>query len=146
MARRARLTAQSGRRHDFGAALSAYERAGLLRRRRSISVCNAAYASGAGRFDKQRSTSSCVSGSRSAVARSCSTSAAPSAPAPASAPAASAPTPPASPTAPHPGRYEASLGAKETDEIAVMLDCHQPLQRSTLARAIEDASYDTSFR
>jgi homogentisate 1,2-dioxygenase len=50
------------------------------------------------------------------------------------------------PHGPHPGRYEASLGAKSTDEIAVMLDCYAPLQRSTLARACEDAEYDKSFR
>ena len=49
------------------------------------------------------------------------------------------------PHGPHPGRYEASLGAKQTDELAVMLDCHAPLKRSTLARAIEDAAYDSSF-
>jgi homogentisate 1,2-dioxygenase len=50
------------------------------------------------------------------------------------------------PHGPHPGRYEASLGAKSTDEIAVMLDCYAPLQRSTLARACEDPEYDKSFR
>ena len=50
------------------------------------------------------------------------------------------------PHGPHPGRYEGSIGATRTDEIAVMLDCYQPLQRSTLARACEDPAYDASFR
>ena len=50
------------------------------------------------------------------------------------------------PHGPHPGRYEGSIGAQRTDEIAVMLDCYQPLQRSTMARACEDPAYDASFR
>jgi homogentisate 1,2-dioxygenase len=46
---------------------------------------------------------------------------------------------------PHPGAYEGSLGARSTDEVAVMLDCYAPLQRTTEALAVEDSSYDTSF-
>lgn len=46
---------------------------------------------------------------------------------------------------PHPGAYEASLGAKHTDELAVMLDCAQPLQRSELAESLEDPDYHASF-
>ncbi len=46
---------------------------------------------------------------------------------------------------PHPGAYEASLGAKATDELAVMLDCSQPLYRSELAESLEDSDYHASF-
>jgi homogentisate 1,2-dioxygenase len=46
---------------------------------------------------------------------------------------------------PHPGAYEASLGAKYTDELAVMLDCAQPLARSALAESLEDPEYHGSF-
>jgi homogentisate 1,2-dioxygenase len=46
---------------------------------------------------------------------------------------------------PHPSAYEASLGAKATDELAVMLDCSQPLWRSELAESLEDAAYHGSF-
>ena len=34
------------------------------------------------------------------------------------------------PHGPHPGRTEASIGAKRTDELAVMLDTHRPLRRT----------------
>lgn len=46
---------------------------------------------------------------------------------------------------PHPGAYEASLGAKETSELAVMLDCYQPLEATAAAVAAEDAGYQASF-
>jgi homogentisate 1,2-dioxygenase len=49
------------------------------------------------------------------------------------------------PHGPHPGRYEASLGATHTDELAVMLDCYAPLVPSTRARECEDRDYDESF-
>jgi homogentisate 1,2-dioxygenase len=49
------------------------------------------------------------------------------------------------PHGPHPGRYEGSVGAKHTDEIAVMLDCHEPLRATEQACAIEDTSYEPSF-
>jgi homogentisate 1,2-dioxygenase len=49
------------------------------------------------------------------------------------------------PHGPHPGRYEASLGQQRTDELAVMLDCRDPLSVCAAADAIEDASYDASF-
>jgi homogentisate 1,2-dioxygenase len=49
------------------------------------------------------------------------------------------------PHGPHPGRYEASLGAKHTDEVAVMLDCYSTLCATADAERVEDASYDTSF-
>jgi homogentisate 1,2-dioxygenase len=49
------------------------------------------------------------------------------------------------PHGPHPGAYEASVGAKQTDELAVMLDCTLPLTRSALAESLEDAAYHGSF-
>jgi homogentisate 1,2-dioxygenase len=49
------------------------------------------------------------------------------------------------PHGPHPGRYEASIGAKRTEELAVMLDCTSRLSISALATAIEDANYEYSF-
>ncbi len=49
------------------------------------------------------------------------------------------------PHGPQPGRYEASVGAKSTDELAVMLDCYLPLAATTEAREIEDAGYEASF-
>ncbi len=49
------------------------------------------------------------------------------------------------PHGPHPGRYEASIGATHTKEMAVMLDCSSPLHLTTQATSIEDGSYDGSF-
>jgi homogentisate 1,2-dioxygenase len=46
---------------------------------------------------------------------------------------------------PQPGRYEASLGATRTEELAVMLDCHAPLVPCAPAAQLEDAGYDASF-
>jgi homogentisate 1,2-dioxygenase len=46
---------------------------------------------------------------------------------------------------PQPGRYEKSLGATRTDELAVMLDCALPLTPCAAAPAIEDTKYDDSF-
>jgi homogentisate 1,2-dioxygenase len=46
---------------------------------------------------------------------------------------------------PQPGRYEGSIGAKYTDELAVMLDCALPLQPCAGAREIEDLAYEKSF-
>jgi len=46
---------------------------------------------------------------------------------------------------PHPGRYEASIGATRTDELAVMLDCYTPLLASPRAGELEDRNYDESF-
>ena len=46
---------------------------------------------------------------------------------------------------PHPGRYEASIGASRTDELAVMLDCNAPLRPTALALGIEDPAYEASF-
>jgi homogentisate 1,2-dioxygenase len=49
------------------------------------------------------------------------------------------------PHGPHPGRTEASLGAKETNELAVMLDTFRPLRVATAAVEIEDADYYRSW-
>ncbi len=46
---------------------------------------------------------------------------------------------------PHPGAYEASLGATRTDELAVMLDVLKPLVATPYALAIEDVAYHASF-
>lgn len=46
---------------------------------------------------------------------------------------------------PHPGAYEGSIGSKETNELAVMLDTHEPLQATTAALGIEDTAYHGSF-
>ena len=49
------------------------------------------------------------------------------------------------PHGPHPGAYERSIGSTRTDELAVMLDCFQPLRATTAALAIEDPAYHASF-
>ncbi|BDG04830.1 homogentisate 1,2-dioxygenase [Anaeromyxobacter oryzae] len=46
---------------------------------------------------------------------------------------------------PHPGAYEASIGARSTNELAVMLDCYQPLAATPFALGIEDPGYQESF-
>ncbi|HEX9243538.1 MAG TPA: homogentisate 1,2-dioxygenase [Anaeromyxobacter sp.] len=46
---------------------------------------------------------------------------------------------------PHPGAYEGSIGARSTDELAVMLDCQRTLRLTPQAVGIEDAEYDASF-
>jgi homogentisate 1,2-dioxygenase len=46
---------------------------------------------------------------------------------------------------PQPGKYEASIGKKETHEYAVMLDTFQPLQRTALSDTIEDPHYPMSW-
>ncbi len=50
------------------------------------------------------------------------------------------------PHGPHPGAYESSIGVKATTELAVMLDCFEPLKPTTFALGIEDAAYHDSFR
>jgi homogentisate 1,2-dioxygenase len=49
------------------------------------------------------------------------------------------------PHGPHPNRYEDSLGATHTDELAVMLDCQQPLGATEQSLGIEDTGYEASF-
>jgi homogentisate 1,2-dioxygenase len=47
--------------------------------------------------------------------------------------------------APHPGSYEGSIGARRTDELAVMLDTFAPLQPTAQAVNIEDPGYMQSW-
>lgn len=49
------------------------------------------------------------------------------------------------PHGPHPGAYEASIGHARTDELAVMLDCYEPLVPTRTAATVEDAGYMQSF-
>jgi len=49
------------------------------------------------------------------------------------------------PHGPHPGAYEGSLGARETSELAVMLDTVKPLHPTPFALQTEDPSYQRSF-
>ena len=49
------------------------------------------------------------------------------------------------PHGPHPGRAEASMGAKGTDELAVMMDSFRPLRVAKAMLAIEDPGYQTSW-
>ncbi|MBP9076128.1 MAG: homogentisate 1,2-dioxygenase [Haliscomenobacter sp.] len=49
------------------------------------------------------------------------------------------------PHGPHPGTVEKSIGAKETKELAVMVDTFRPLQLTTHALAIEDPNYHLSW-
>ena len=49
------------------------------------------------------------------------------------------------PHGPHPGRTEASIGAKYTNELAVMMDSFRPLHVARPAMAIEDPRYHQSW-
>jgi len=49
------------------------------------------------------------------------------------------------PHGPHPGRAEASIGAKYTNELAVMMDSFRPLRVAKPAMAIEDPAYHRSW-
>ncbi len=49
------------------------------------------------------------------------------------------------PHGPHPGRVEASIGAKETNELAVMMDSFRPLSIAKDALSAEDAEYYRSW-
>ena len=49
------------------------------------------------------------------------------------------------PHGPHPGAYEASIGTKATEELAVMIDTFQPLRATRDALGIEDPDYMESF-
>jgi homogentisate 1,2-dioxygenase len=49
------------------------------------------------------------------------------------------------PHGPHPGRTEASIGAKATDELAVMVDTFRPLKVAREAMPIEDGNYYRSW-
>lgn len=49
------------------------------------------------------------------------------------------------PHGPHPGAVEKSLGAKETNELAVMVDTFHPLMMTEAAKGIEDDHYIMSW-
>ena len=49
------------------------------------------------------------------------------------------------PHGPHPGRAEASIGAKATNELAVMMDSFRPLKVAKAAISIEDPNYHKSW-
>ena len=49
------------------------------------------------------------------------------------------------PHGPHPGRYEASIGQKWTNELAVMMDSFRPLRVAKGAAKIEDPEYHKSW-
>jgi homogentisate 1,2-dioxygenase len=49
------------------------------------------------------------------------------------------------PHGPHPGRYEASVGQKFTNELAVMMDSFRPLHVAKAAIPIEDPKYHQSW-
>ena len=49
------------------------------------------------------------------------------------------------PHGPHPGTYEASIGARRTEELAVMVDTFKPLLPTAHAAAIEDQGYNLSW-
>jgi homogentisate 1,2-dioxygenase len=49
------------------------------------------------------------------------------------------------PHGPHPGRAEASIGAKATNELAVMMDSFRPLKVAKAALGIEDPKYHQSW-
>jgi homogentisate 1,2-dioxygenase len=47
---------------------------------------------------------------------------------------------------PHPGAYEASIGSKRTDELAVMIDTYAPLLPTAQAASLEDPAYHDSWK
>jgi homogentisate 1,2-dioxygenase len=49
------------------------------------------------------------------------------------------------PHGPHPGAVEKSIGKKETQELAVMVDTFHPLQLTKQALQIEDDRYTYSW-
>jgi homogentisate 1,2-dioxygenase len=49
------------------------------------------------------------------------------------------------PHGPQPGRYEESIGKKETNELAVMLDTFRPLQLTSTAMQVDDDTYPYSW-
>lgn len=49
------------------------------------------------------------------------------------------------PHGPHPGTVEASIGAKETQELAVMIDAFHPLKLTSQAKDISDSNYFYSW-
>ena len=46
---------------------------------------------------------------------------------------------------PHPGKYEESIGKKDTEELAVMIDTFKPLKRACSLESVEDQDYCMSW-
>jgi homogentisate 1,2-dioxygenase len=49
------------------------------------------------------------------------------------------------PHGPHPGAYERSIGQKETQELAVMIDTFKPLKLTKQALGVEMGEYMNSW-
>ena len=49
------------------------------------------------------------------------------------------------PHGPQPGKIEESLGKKETDELAIMVDTFKPLTLTTLSKTIDDEEYPLTW-
>ena len=49
------------------------------------------------------------------------------------------------PHGPHPGAMERSIGQKETQELAVMVDTFKPLKLTTAAMNLDDGEYYKSW-
>ena len=49
------------------------------------------------------------------------------------------------PHGPHPGKIEESLGKKETNELAIMVDTFKPLNLTTLSKTIDDKKYPLTW-
>ena len=49
------------------------------------------------------------------------------------------------PHGPQPGKIKESLGEKETNELAVMIDTFKPLQITTQATKVDDSDYPSSW-
>jgi homogentisate 1,2-dioxygenase len=49
------------------------------------------------------------------------------------------------PHGPQPGKIEESLGAKETNELAVMIDTFKPLNMTEAALNVDDEDYPYSW-
>lgn len=49
------------------------------------------------------------------------------------------------PHGPHPGKIEESLGKKETNELAIMVDTFKPLNLTTLSKTIDDKEYPLTW-
>ena len=49
------------------------------------------------------------------------------------------------PHGPQPGKIEESLGSKETNELAVMIDTFKPLNMTDAALSVDDEDYPYSW-
>ena len=49
------------------------------------------------------------------------------------------------PHGPQPGKYKSSIGKKQTNELAVMIDTFKPLKITKAAKGIDDGDYPMSW-